>query len=78
MVELRSLRSSAFDGECWNIGMMGLNEFYRFYKKDLFRFYTQYSDIPSFHYSMLHCNVERQLKTKISRGRRIDETLINF
>ena len=33
--------------------MMGLNEFYRFYKKDLFRFYTQYSIIPSFHYSML-------------------------
>jgi len=42
--------------------MMGLNEFYQFYKKDLFRFYTQYSIIPSFHYSMLHCNVERQLK----------------
>ena len=49
--------------EFWNAGMMGLNEFYRFYKKDLFRLYTQYSIIPSFHYSMLHCNVERKLKT---------------
>ncbi len=32
---------------------MGLNEFYRFYEKDLFRFYTQYSNIPPFHYSMI-------------------------
>ena len=52
--------------EYWSTGMMGLNEFYRFYKKYLFRFYPQYSIIPSFHYSMLHCNVERQLKTIIS------------
>ena len=54
--------------------MMGLNEFYRFYEKDLFRFYTQYSIIPSFHYSMLHCNIERQLKTIISICCRISET----
>ncbi len=54
--------------------MMGLNEFYRFYKKDLFRFYTQYSIIPSFHYSMLHRNVERQLKTIISINCNIFET----
>jgi hypothetical protein len=47
--------------EYWNVGMMGLNEFYRFYKKDFFRFYTQYSIIPSFHYSMSHCNGEQQL-----------------
>jgi len=44
--------------EYWNAGMMGLNEFYRFYKKDIFRFYTQYSIIPAFHYSMSHCIVE--------------------
>ena len=55
--------------------MMGLNEFYRFYKKDRFRFYTQYSIIPSFHYSMSHFNVERQLKIIISIGCRISETL---
>ena len=48
--------------------MMGLNEFYRLYKKDLFRFYTQYSIIPSFHYSLLHCDIERQLKTITSIG----------
>jgi len=28
------------------------------------QFYTQYSDIPSFHYSMLHFNIEQQLKIK--------------
>jgi hypothetical protein len=48
-------------------GMMGLNECYRFYKKDRFRFYTQYSNIPSFHYSMLYCNVERRLNHNINR-----------
>jgi len=55
--------------------MVGLNEFYRFCKKDSFRFCSQYSIIPSFHYSMLHCNVERLLKTIISIGDRNSETL---
>jgi len=32
--------------------MMGLNEFYRFYDKGLFRFYTQYSIIPPFHIAL--------------------------
>ena len=36
-------------------------------KKDRFRFYTQYSIIPSFQYSMWHCNVKRQLNHNINR-----------
>ncbi len=54
--------------EYWNVGMMGLNEFYRFYIKDLFHFYTQYSIIPLFHYSMFYCDVERhKRKNNINR-----------
>ena len=45
--------------------MMGLNEFYRFYKKDIFRFYTQYSIIPSFQYSISYFHVECMIKKYI-------------
>jgi len=56
--------------------MMGLNEFYRFYKKDLFYFYTQYSIIPLFHVDLQCC---ASVKEKIiSIGCRIYEMFINY